>query len=56
LAGDTFTIADCYAYVMGRWAIGMKVDLSASPNFTAYFERIGARPAVKEALAAEGLS
>ena len=56
VAGDAFTIADCYAYVMGRWAMGMKIDLSACPNFTAYFQRVGERPAVKEALAAEGLS
>ena len=55
LTGDTFTIADCYAYVMGRWAMGMKIDLSACPNFTAYCQRIGERPAVKQALAAEGL-
>jgi glutathione S-transferase len=53
--GNTFSVADAYLYVMGRWAKPMNLDLSGFPNLMAHHERVAARPAVQEALKAEGL-
>jgi glutathione S-transferase len=55
LMGDQFTVADGYLYVVTRWAKAMNIDLSSLANLTAHHERVGARPAVQEALKAEGL-
>ena len=55
LMGDTFTVADGYLYVTMRWTKPTKIDLSPFPNVLAHFKRVGERPAVKEALKAEGL-
>ncbi len=55
LMGDTFSVADGYLYVMGRWAKPMNLDLSGFANLMAHHERVAARPAVQEALKAEGL-
>ena len=53
IAGDTFTVADAYLFTITTWAGYLKFDLSAFPNVVAYLKRIGDRPAVKAALAAE---
>jgi len=50
-----FSIADAYAFTVLRWAKGFKVDLSAYPKLEAYFQRVIARPAVRQALEEEGL-
>jgi glutathione S-transferase len=55
LMGHQFTVADGYLYVVTRWAKAMNIDLSSLANLTAHHERVGARPAVQEALKAEGL-
>jgi glutathione S-transferase len=55
LMGSQFTVADGYLFTMLRWALGLKFDLAQHPNIKAYFDRVGARPKVKEALLAEGL-
>ena len=55
LLGSQFTVADGYLYTMLRWADGMKFDISALPNLTAYKARVAARPKVQEALTKEGL-
>ena len=55
LMGKTFTVADAYLYTVLRWSPRMNVDLSPWPVLQAYMERIAARPAVKAALAEEGL-
>ena len=55
LMGKTFTVADAYLYTVLRWSPRMNVDLSPWPVLQAYMERIGARPAVKAAMAEEGL-
>ena len=55
LMGDNFTVADAYFFVVTRWAQPLKIDLSAMPNVQAHHERVNARPAVQEALKAEGL-
>ena len=56
LMGDRFTAADAYAYTVLRWADPLAVDLTPYPNIRAYRERVAARPAVQEALRAEGLA
>ena len=50
VAGDSFTAADAYLYVMANWSAFAKVPLAPYPNLRAWFRRIGDRPAVKEAL------
>lgn len=55
LAGESFTIADAYAFTVLRWAAPMGLDLARWPNVAAYVARVGERPAVREALAAEGI-
>ena len=57
LLGDQFSVADGYAYYTLRNL--RKLDAAAvddSKILKDYFDRVGARPAVREALQAEGLS
>ena len=56
LMGDHFTVADAYLYTVTRWAKPMALDLTAFPNLQKHQERVGARPAVQEALKFEKLS
>jgi glutathione S-transferase len=56
LMGDKFTVADAYLFTVLRWSPRVGVDLSSSPNVTAYMDRVAGRPKVQEALKAEGLS
>lgn len=56
LAGEDFSIADCYAFVMLFWARHLQFDLSALPRLDAFGQRVGERPAVQQALTAEGLA
>src|SRR6185312_958282 len=53
LLGETFTAADAYLFVMLTWAKKMHIDVS--PVLSAYFDRIAARPKVRDAMRAEGL-
>jgi glutathione S-transferase len=53
LLGDQFSVADAYLFVMLGWARKFDIDLEAYPALARYRERIAARPAVKDALAAE---
>ena len=55
LLGDRFSVADCYLATVLGWTRFLKMDLSPWPNLGAYLGRIMARPAVQEALKAEGL-
>lgn len=55
LMGDHFTVADGYLYVVTRWTEPMKIDISGLANLVAHHKRVAARPAVQEALKAEGL-
>ncbi len=55
LFGDTFTVADAYLFTVTNWAHYVKLDLSAFPNLLAFQKRVAARPAVQEAMKAEGL-
>ena len=54
LFGPRFTVADAYLFVMLRWALQFRVPVSA--EMSAYFERVAERPAVRQALAEEGLT
>jgi glutathione S-transferase len=55
LMGDAFTVADAYLFTTLTWAQRLKLDLSACPALSAYIARVAARPAVQEAMRAEGL-
>ena len=55
LLGDHFTVADAYLFTVTNWAAKVGVDLTALANIQAFQARIAARPAVQEALKAEGL-
>ena len=52
---DGRSVADAYLYVTTRWAKAKNVDLSGMPNLESHFQRMNADPAVKAALATEGL-
>ncbi|HEX5685852.1 MAG TPA: glutathione transferase GstA [Ideonella sp.] len=55
LTGDVFTAADAYLFVVLGWAKFVKLDISALANVQAFITRVAARPAVREAMSAEGL-
>jgi glutathione S-transferase len=54
--GEHFSVADAYLYTVTRWAKPMSIDLAPYPNLAAHQQRMGARPAVQEALKFEKLS
>jgi glutathione S-transferase len=53
--GSQFTVADGYLFTVLGWANFVQFDLSPWPVFAAYAQRVGARPAVQQALRNEGL-
>jgi len=55
LMGDKFSIADAYLFTVLSWTGYLKVDMSRWPTLKDYLARVNARPAVKEAMRAEGL-
>ena len=55
LMGDQFTVADAYLFTVAGWTKFVGMDLSGLTALSAYLARVGARPAVQEALKAEGL-
>ena len=55
LTGGNLSIADCYLFAVTRWAKGMNVDITPFANVQAWFDRVAARPAVQDAMRAEGL-
>ena len=55
LMGDTFTVADAYLFVVAGWSKHVGIDISGLANLGAFMARVGARPAVQDALRAEGL-
>lgn len=56
LTGAQFTIADAYFFTLSNWTKFVGVDLKRWPNISAFAERVAARPAVQQALKAEGLA
>lgn len=55
LTGDTFTAADAYLFTCTQWAKPINLDLSDLPYLQSWIKRVAPRPAVQEALKAEGL-
>ena len=55
LMGAQFCIADAYLFTVTNWAAGVGVDLTGFKNLQAFSARMKARPAVQEAMIAEGL-
>ncbi|MGE3301702.1 MAG: glutathione transferase GstA [Hyphomonadaceae bacterium] len=53
LLGERYSVADSYFFTILTWAPAVKIDLSAWPAIQAYQARVGERPAVKQAQAAE---
>lgn len=55
LTGEVFTAADAYLFVVLGWARFVKLDIADLSNLQAFIARVAARPAVREAMRAEGL-
>ena len=55
LMGDTYSVADIYFFVASNWCRLTRIDISGMPRILALRQRVMARPAVQEALQAEGL-
>jgi glutathione S-transferase len=55
LMGETFTVADAYAFTVLTWSAYTAIDLARWPHLKAYFDRVRSRPKVVEAMHAEGL-
>lgn len=53
--GKEFTIADAYNFVVASWAVPTGIGLDRWPNVSAFVDRIAKRPAVVNAMQAEGL-
>ncbi|MGK3993618.1 glutathione transferase GstA [Sorangium sp. So ce1024] len=53
LMGEQFTVADAYLFTVLTWTKFAGIELDRWPALVRYKERIGARPAVQAALAAE---
>ena len=56
LSGDAISVADIYLFVMLGWPSHVGIDMTPYAALGAYVGRIAQRPAVAEALAAEGLA
>jgi len=56
LMGDSFSVPDAYLFTVTNWSKHVGVDISALNHLDAFMARMGSRPAVQEALKAEGLS
>ncbi len=56
MLGKSFSVADAYAFTVLRWGQWVGVDVKKWKNITDFMERVAARPAVQDALRAEGLA
>jgi glutathione S-transferase len=55
LQSGKFGIADSYLFVVTNWMGRFNIDMGNWPNVKAYYQRIAARPKVRDAMQAEGL-
>ncbi len=55
LLGQSFTVADAYLFAVTGWAKYVSLDLSDLKHLQDFLARVSGRPAVREALKAEGL-
>jgi len=53
--GERFTVADGYLFVMTRWCERFAIDIKPWPNLARHLHDVARRPAVRAAMAAEGL-
>ncbi len=51
--GETFTVADAYLFTVLGWSKWVELDLTKWPKLADYVARVGARPRVQAAIAAE---
>jgi glutathione S-transferase len=56
VAGESYTVADAYAFTVVGWTKWVGIDLSPYAHVTAWLDRVGARPAVQAAMKKEGLA
>lgn len=55
ILGETFSVADAYLFVVLNWTNFIGTNLDHWPDVARYVARLGARPAFRSALQAEGL-
>jgi len=55
LLGKSFTVADAYLFAVTGWARYVSLDLADLKHLQDFLARVAGRPAVREALKAEGL-
>lgn len=55
LLGKSFTVADAYLFAVTGWAEYVSLDLADLKHLQDFLARVASRPAVREALKAEGL-
>lgn len=55
LTGASFSAADAYLFTVMNWAAMHNINLGTFPTLKAYMDRVASRPAVRQALQAEGL-
>lgn len=55
LTGNNFTAADAYLFTVSGWAKYVALDLSDLASLQRFLQHVAARPAVREAMQAEGL-
>ena len=53
LCGSQFTPADSYGFAVTRWTAFQGIDLNRWPAIVDWMDRVGSRPAVKDAMARE---
>lgn len=53
LFGDTFTIADAYAFTVLNWSKMVNLDMSKWPSLLGYTEKISMRPSVQTVMKSE---
>ncbi len=55
LMGEQFSVADGYLFTVANWGQYVGIDIKPLANLSAFMARVAARPAVQQALKAEGL-
>jgi glutathione S-transferase len=56
ILGETFSVADAYAYNVVRWTGLVGVDMTAHTALQSFMTKMAQRQTVKDAVAAEGIS
>lgn len=54
LLGEHFSVADAYLFAVSRWVKAPHAELGSYPHVCSHHDRVAARPAVQDALKAEG--